>query len=95
MGKNLLPLRKLPNTEAKVLFNRAKLMLTDRELECTKLIAHGYTNKEIAAKLCVTDATVKAHLRSAMGKLNVRDRVRLAVYVIKAGLVLVDDIIYE
>jgi DNA-binding NarL/FixJ family response regulator len=48
--------------------------LSQRELEVLALIAHGATNRQAAAKLFVSEATVKTHLLHVYEKLGVRDR---------------------
>ncbi len=53
--------------------------LTARELMVADQVAHGATNREIAQSLDITERTVKAHLSSIFGKLEVRDRVQLAL----------------
>lgn len=55
--------------------------LTDRKREIVHLISRGSTNKEIANRLNVTVATVKAHVTAIFRKLGLSDRVSLAVYV--------------
>jgi len=52
--------------------------LTEREKETALLIAEGYSNKEIAQKLNITERTVKAHLTSIYTKTNLPDRLSLA-----------------
>jgi LuxR family maltose regulon positive regulatory protein len=52
--------------------------LTEKEMEVASLAAKGFSNKEIAAKLFVTEATVKFHLRSVFSKLNIDRRSKLA-----------------
>jgi two-component system nitrate/nitrite response regulator NarL len=59
--------------------------LTQREREIARMVASGDSNKVIARKLNITDRTVKAHLTTVFQKLNVRDRLQLALYVSKAG----------
>jgi DNA-binding NarL/FixJ family response regulator len=51
--------------------------LTRRELEIARDAATGLTNKEIAGRLSISEATVKAHLSSIFRKLKVRDRMQL------------------
>jgi two-component system nitrate/nitrite response regulator NarL len=46
----------------------------------------GLSNKEIARNLDIIEGTVKAHVRSLMGKLGVRNRTQLAVTATRAGL---------
>lgn len=50
--------------------------LTDRELEVLRLMAAGYSNKEIGEALRVAERTIKNHVSSILGKLYVRDRTR-------------------
>ena len=54
--------------------------LTDREEEVLTHVAHGLTNAEIAGELHVSVSTVKTHLASLMTKLDVRNRVELAIW---------------
>ena len=53
--------------------------LTSRELMVAERVARGASNREIAAALEITERTVKAHLSAIFGKLEVRDRVQLAL----------------
>ncbi len=56
-------------------------LLGSRELEIARLVGGGANNKEIAGSLDISEATVKAHLTSIFRKLNVSDRLRLALCV--------------
>lgn len=60
--------------------------LTEREVEILDLIASGATNKEISAKLFITEGTVKNHVSRILQALNFRDRVQAAIYGIRNGL---------
>lgn len=60
--------------------------LTEREREIALAAAEGLSNAEIAARLYVSEATVKTHLGHAMDKLGVTNRVQLAVIVTRAGV---------
>lgn len=60
--------------------------LTEREHEVLKLIAKGMNNKEISEYLYISDPTVKTHVSNIMHKLNLRDRVEVVVFAIKAGI---------
>jgi DNA-binding NarL/FixJ family response regulator len=53
--------------------------LTSKEMEVSKLVAQGMTNKEVASRLGVTERTVKAHLTHIYEKLNISDRLTLAL----------------
>lgn len=54
-------------------------VLTVREMEVVDLVADGLTNKEIARRLSLSPATVKAHVERIIGKLGVADRTQAAV----------------
>jgi two-component system, NarL family, nitrate/nitrite response regulator NarL len=60
--------------------NKDDVNLTDRELEVLKLVAGGASNKEIAARLELSEPTIKSHLRSVLGKLHLKNRSQAAVY---------------
>ena len=61
--------------------------LTARELEIVKLIAEARTNRQIAEALSVSEKTVESHRANVLAKLGMRDRVELARYAIRRGLV--------
>ncbi|MFI0355899.1 response regulator [Actinomadura sp. 9N407] len=60
--------------------------LTGRELAVIRLIATGATNREIAARLYVSEGTVKNHVSSILGRLGLRDRTQAAIYAHDHGL---------
>jgi DNA-binding NarL/FixJ family response regulator len=61
--------------------------LTDRELEVLRLVTSGLRNKEIAARLGVSENTAKFHLRNILEKLHAGSRTELAARAVREGLV--------
>ena len=70
-------------------------MITSKEKEILDLIVEGYTNKEIAKKLVISEHTVKAHKESIYSKLNVHNKVQAVIkYLqIEHGLNMLENII--
>lgn len=61
--------------------------LTDRETEILRLMAGGYSNKEIANALSVAEGTVKNHVSNILSKMGVRDRTRAVLKAFEIGLI--------
>lgn len=62
-------------------------ILTDREIEILKLVADGYTNKEISKILYISVHTAHAHISAIARKLNATSRTQAAVNGIRMGLI--------
>jgi DNA-binding NarL/FixJ family response regulator len=60
--------------------------LTGREVEVVRLMAGGYSNREIAHALGTAEGTIKNHVSSILAKLGVRDRTRAVLKALEAGL---------
>ena len=61
--------------------------LTPRESEIVKLVAEGYSSREIAETLFISEKTVERHRANVLEKLGLRDRVALTRYAIRCGLI--------
>lgn len=65
--------------------------LTMREQEVLEMVAKGYTNAKIAAKLFISPRTVETHRANVMRKLNLDNHIQLIHYVVKQGLLVQDN----
>ncbi len=61
--------------------------LSEREIGVVRLVAQGLSNAEIAARLYLSEATVKSHIARILAKLDLRDRVQIAVHAYEHGIV--------
>ncbi len=61
--------------------------LTKREKDVLGFLTRGYSNKEMAGAMYISEKTVKNHLTSIFRKLEVKDRTQAAIYALKNGLV--------
>jgi DNA-binding NarL/FixJ family response regulator len=64
--------------------------LTEREIEVLQLVTAGLRNKEIAARLDISENTAKFHLRNILAKLHAESRTELAARAVREGLVPTD-----
>nr|WP_309100850.1 response regulator transcription factor [Fredinandcohnia onubensis] len=62
---------------------KLELPLSTRELDITRLVGEGKTNKEIADELFLSVGTVKNHITQVLHKLGLRDRTQLAIFAVK------------
>ena len=79
-------------TEFRQLSNDKQLVsseheLTQRELEIVGYIARGKSNKDIAAKLYISEKTVKNHISNILRKMGLTDRTQVAIYAYQKGFV--------
>ena len=65
--------------------------LTDRETEVLKLVARGESNRAIAARLSISEATVRTHMSRILSKLELESRTQAVLYALREGLVLLDE----
>ncbi len=65
--------------------------LTERERSVLVQVAHGHANADIARELFLSDATIKTYVSRLLAKLDLRDRVQLAVFAYESGLVRAGD----
>lgn len=65
--------------------------LTERETEVLRLLAQGFSNKEIAQHLVIGEKTVKTHVSNILSKLSVVSRTQAALYAARIGLVKLND----
>ena len=82
-GKSHIP----PSIAQKLAERMSTEELTPRESDVLEQIVHGKSNKEIAAELDISEATVKTHINSLLGKLGVTDRTQAATAAIRRGIV--------
>jgi DNA-binding NarL/FixJ family response regulator len=60
--------------------------LTDREMEVLQLIVNGHANKEIAARLSISEEAVKSRVKNILSKLHANDRTHAAMIAVKRGI---------
>ncbi len=66
--------------------------LTERETAVLRQLAHGRTDREIAATLIISEETVKTHVGNILAKLHLAHRTQAALYALKQGLVTLDEL---
>ncbi len=64
-----------------------RTVLSEREMEVVLLVAEGLSNKQISARLALSDKTIKNHISHILAKLNLSARTQVAIHAIRAGLV--------
>jgi len=71
-----------PEREQSIIYSK----LTDREIEITRLVVQGKSNPEIAHELYISESTVKNHISNILRKLDLKDRVELAILSVREGI---------
>ena len=82
-GKEALP----PRMAERLAARRQRPDLSQRELEVLQQLARGRTNKEIAARLFISEDTVKSHVKGVFSKLKVKDRTEAVITAFRHGIV--------
>ena len=65
----------------------ARVHLSERELDVTRLVAQGLSNAEIAASLHISEATVKSHVARILDRLDLRGRVQITIFAYENAIV--------
>jgi two-component system NarL family response regulator len=87
-GKSYIP----PAIAEKLAERMGTEELTPREFDVLEQIVRGKSNKEIATELEISEATVKTHINSMLGKLGVTDRTQAATAAIQRGIVTLESL---
>jgi NarL family two-component system response regulator LiaR len=66
--------------------------LTPRETEVLQLVARGYSNREIAEELVITEVTVRTHVSNVLGKLQLQSRTQAALWALRHDVASLDDL---
>jgi DNA-binding NarL/FixJ family response regulator len=75
------------NVAEKIAAHFNEPILTTRELEVLQLVADGLRSKEVAARLSISEDTVKMHVRNVMQKLEVNDRAHAVMVAVRRGFI--------
>jgi DNA-binding NarL/FixJ family response regulator len=76
-----------PDVAAELAEHATDESLSEREIEVLRLIAGGNANKEIGAKLSITEETVKGHVKNILSKLGANDRTHAVTLGLKRGII--------
>ena len=82
-GKKRIP----PEIAAQIAEHISDEALTQREVEVLREIAGGNRNRDIAEKLCITEETVKVHIKHIMEKLSASDRTQAVAIGVRRGII--------
>ncbi len=90
-GKSVLDPEIAPNVIASMAGIRAVEPLSERELDVVRAAAKGWTNREIAQALGISDRTVQGHLANIFAKLQVSSRTEVVTLGLQTGLITLED----
>jgi DNA-binding NarL/FixJ family response regulator len=76
-----------PEIAAEIAEHATDGALTPREIEVLRLVAAGNANKEIGARLSLTEVTVKSHVKNLLAKLGANDRTHAVTIALKRGII--------
>jgi DNA-binding NarL/FixJ family response regulator len=76
-----------PEVAAEIAEHATDGALTPREIEVLRLVAAGNANKEIGARLSLTEVTVKSHVKNLLAKLGANDRTHAVTIALKRGII--------
>lgn len=82
LGKRRIP----PEVATEIAEHAADDALSEREREVLRAVGAGYSNKQIAKRLAISESTVKSHMKSILPKLNARDRTHAVMIAVKRGM---------
>ena len=85
-------LNRFVSASGKAQSKEASSLLSEREMEVLKLAAKGFSNQDIADKLCLSIRTVQGHLGHIFNKLQVGSRTEAVVHALKEGWVTLEDV---
>jgi DNA-binding NarL/FixJ family response regulator len=77
----------VPEVAAEIGFHALDEPLSDREIEVLKEVSAGRANKQVAAKLDLSEETVKTHMRNILAKLNAQDRTHAVMIALQRGII--------
>ncbi len=86
VGRLLAELREAGRTPHPAPAPPPEAQLSHRELEILQLVARGLSNREIGARLSITEGTVKNHVHNSLHKLQMDNRIQAAAYIVRQGL---------
>ena len=90
-GKSVLDPEVAPKVIASMTGTRSAEPLSERELDVVRAAAKGWTNREIAQTLDISDRTVQGHLANIFAKLQVSSRTEVVTLALQTGLITLED----